>query len=117
MEKSSPTICTTSVNFKKTAQSEQAINRRKFVQSGHPAAYLLSHTCQHCKSSHGFGLIITRKQRTDMNLLHEQTSLIEPQNFPGTRRPGFESHQGIRFLGKHSSAFVYKSVCKYALCV
>jgi hypothetical protein len=26
----------------------------------------------------------------------------------GMRRPEFESHQGIRFLGKHSSAVVYK---------
>jgi hypothetical protein len=26
----------------------------------------------------------------------------------GTRRPGFESRQGIKFLGKHSSAVVYK---------
>jgi hypothetical protein len=26
----------------------------------------------------------------------------------GTRRPGFESRQGIRFLGKHSSAVVFK---------
>jgi hypothetical protein len=25
-----------------------------------------------------------------------------------TRRPGFESGQGIRFLGKHSNAVVYK---------
>jgi hypothetical protein len=27
---------------------------------------------------------------------------------PGTGRPEFESRQGIRFLGKHSSAVVYK---------
>jgi hypothetical protein len=26
----------------------------------------------------------------------------------GTRRPGFESRQVLRFLGKHSSADVYK---------
>jgi hypothetical protein len=26
----------------------------------------------------------------------------------GTRRPGFKSRQGLRFLGKHSSAVVFK---------
>jgi hypothetical protein len=26
----------------------------------------------------------------------------------GTRRPGFESHKGVRFLGKHSSVVVFK---------
>jgi hypothetical protein len=34
----------------------------------------------------------------------------------GTRRPGFKSRQGIRFLGKHSSAVVYKMTI-YALFV
>jgi hypothetical protein len=33
----------------------------------------------------------------------------------GTRRPGFESRQGIRFLGKHSSAVVYKIT--YIICI
>jgi hypothetical protein len=35
----------------------------------------------------------------------------------GTRRPGFESHQGIRFLGKHSSAVVYKNDLTSIACV
>jgi hypothetical protein len=34
----------------------------------------------------------------------------------GMRRPGFESRQGIRFLGKHSNAVVYK-LTQYALFV
>jgi hypothetical protein len=34
----------------------------------------------------------------------------------GTRRPGFESPQGIRFLGKHRSAVVHKMTL-YALFV
>jgi hypothetical protein len=29
----------------------------------------------------------------------------------GTIRPGFESHQGVRFLGKHNSAVVNDSIC------
>jgi hypothetical protein len=33
----------------------------------------------------------------------------------GARRPGFESRQGIRFLGKHSRAVVYKMT--HCLCV
>jgi hypothetical protein len=28
-----------------------------------------------------------------------------------TRRPGFESHKGIRFLGRHSRAVVYDLIC------
>jgi hypothetical protein len=32
----------------------------------------------------------------------------------GTRTPGLESGQGIRFLGKHSSAVVYKN---YLICI
>jgi hypothetical protein len=35
----------------------------------------------------------------------------------GTKRPGFESHQSIRLLGKHVSAVVYKKPTQYALCV
>jgi hypothetical protein len=38
----------------------------------------------------------------------------------GMRRPGFESRRGIRFLGKHSSAVVYKMtyICNmHCLCV
>jgi hypothetical protein len=34
----------------------------------------------------------------------------------GTRRPGFESRQGIRFLGKHGNAVAYKMTL-YALFV
>jgi hypothetical protein len=34
-----------------------------------------------------------------------------------TRRPGFESRQGIRFLGKHSYAVVYKWLNMHCLCV
>jgi hypothetical protein len=33
----------------------------------------------------------------------------------GTRGPGFESHQGIRFLGKHCSDVVYKM--PYEVCI
>jgi hypothetical protein len=33
----------------------------------------------------------------------------------GTRRPGFESRQGIRFLGKHTSAVVFKMT--YVICI
>jgi hypothetical protein len=33
---------------------------------------------------------------------------VDIESASGTRRPWFESHQGIRFLGKHSSAVVYK---------
>jgi hypothetical protein len=32
-----------------------------------------------------------------------------------TRRPGFESRHGIRFLGKHSGAVVYKMT--YVICI
>jgi hypothetical protein len=32
----------------------------------------------------------------------------------GTRRPGLESRQGIRFLGKHNSALEYKMT--YVVC-
>jgi hypothetical protein len=35
----------------------------------------------------------------------------------GKRRPGFESRQGIRFLGKHSSAVVYKNDLIRIVCV
>jgi hypothetical protein len=35
----------------------------------------------------------------------------------GTRRPVFESRQGIRFLGKHSSAVVYNWLNMNCLCV
>jgi hypothetical protein len=38
VEKISPIIFATSVNFTKTTQSKQTPNRRKFAQSGHPGA-------------------------------------------------------------------------------
>jgi hypothetical protein len=34
--------------------------------------------------------------------------VVDIASASGTGRPGFESLQGIRFLGKHSSAVVYK---------
>jgi hypothetical protein len=33
---------------------------------------------------------------------------VDIESATGTRRPGFKSHQGIRFLGKNSSAVVLK---------
>jgi hypothetical protein len=33
----------------------------------------------------------------------------------GPTRPGFESHQGVRFLGSHSNTVVYVQQTKYAL--
>jgi hypothetical protein len=35
-------------------------------------------------------------------------SAMDIASASGTRRPGFESPQDIRFLGKHLSAVVYK---------
>jgi hypothetical protein len=33
------------------------------------------------------------------------------------RRHGFEFHQGIRFLGSHSNAVVYKQLNMHCLCI
>jgi hypothetical protein len=37
-----------------------------------------------------------------------QRGAVDIASASRTRRPGFESRQGIRFLGKHSYAVVYK---------
>jgi hypothetical protein len=41
---------------------------------------------------------------------------IDIASASGTRRPGFESRQGITFLGKHSSAVLYKLLDMHCLC-
>jgi hypothetical protein len=52
--------------------------------------------------------ILFIKKDNDFTTAPWRRGKVDIASASGTRRPGFESRQGIRFLGKHSSAVVYK---------
>jgi hypothetical protein len=53
--------------------------------------------------------------RVDEALKTKRRGAVDIASASGSRRPGFESRQGIRFLGKQSSAV--DLICMHCLCV